>query len=68
MKILAFHSMKVPGHHFVAVTVVIVTVLGCVTPRTETSSATAKQIDDLKARIDAAVNDRRNWVDPASGF
>lgn len=60
--------MKNPKHHFAAVAVVIATVLGCVAPRTATPPPTGQEIDDLKARIDAAVNDRSNWVDPALQF
>jgi len=60
--------MKNPKHYFAAVAVVIATVLGCVAPQTASPPPTAKQIDELKARIDAAVKDRSNWVDPAREF
>jgi hypothetical protein len=60
--------MKAPIYPLTVVTVLIVTVLGCVSPETTNSPLPPNQRDELKARIDAAVKDRSNWVDPAREF
>jgi hypothetical protein len=60
--------MKDPTHYFTVAALVAVVVLGCVTPRPAPNAAAKAAPDDLKARIDSAVKDRRNWVDPAREF
>jgi hypothetical protein len=56
--------MKNPTHYFTVAVLVAIAVLGCVMPRPASTGATKTAPDDLKARIDAAVKDRSNWVDP----
>jgi len=51
-------------HCFTIAVLLAIVVFGCVTPRPVAPPAGNVQADDLKARIDAAVKDRRNWVDP----
>jgi hypothetical protein len=60
--------MKNPTHYFTVAVLVAIVVLGCVTPRPVAPTAKYAPTDDLKARIDSAVKDRRNWVDPAREF
>jgi hypothetical protein len=60
----AKRDMKTPLHFFTGAILVAVAVLGCVTPRPAPPEAARTETDDLKARIDAAVSDRNNWVFP----
>jgi hypothetical protein len=56
--------MKTPLHFFTGALLVVIAVLGCVTPHPVAPEAARGQPDGLKARIDAAVSDRNNWVFP----
>jgi len=56
--------MNNPMHFFTGAILVALAVLGCVTPRPAPPAAARPEPDNLKTRIDAAVNDRNNWVDP----
>ena len=56
--------MKTPVRQFTFAALVALAVFGCVTPRPLAPTATKSEVDELKARIDSAVKDRRNWVDP----
>lgn len=58
--------MKARKFPFLALMAILV--LGCVATRPVATEAGRAKTDDLKARIDAAVKDRRNWVDPDRGF
>lgn len=60
--------MKNPLHYFTAAALCVIVVLGCVAPRPLAPTASNPEITELKARIDAAVQDRRNWVDPSLTF
>jgi len=58
--------MKTSTHFVAGATLVITVVLGCVTPRPAPPAAVPAETDDLKTRINAAANDRNNWVDPTA--
>jgi hypothetical protein len=60
----AKRDMKTPMHFFTGAILVITMVLGCVTPHPAPPAAVHTEPDELKTRIDTAVSDRNNWVDP----
>jgi len=56
--------MKNPAQYCTIVAITVIAILGCVTPRSVPPQPATMEPDDLKERIEAAVNDRSNWVLP----